>query len=77
MRTRESVALEVLRRVESQAAAAPGKMVVVRASPEVVDWLENLGEEVHRSLARRGAARVSFESCEAYARGGFDVGTAA
>lgn len=77
MRTRESVALEVLRRVESQAAAAPGKMVVVRASPEVVDWLENLGEEVHRSLARRGAPRVSFESCEAYARGGFDVGTAA
>jgi ribonuclease G len=76
-RTRDTVALEVIRRVERQAAAAPGKQVVVRASPEIVDWLERHGEEVRTALARRGAARVVFEARDEFAREGFDVGTAA
>jgi ribonuclease G len=76
-RTRDAVALEVLRRVERQAAAAPGKLVVVRASPEIVRWMEAHSDEVHNALARRGAARVSFEAREEYVREGFDVGTAA
>ena len=75
-RTRDSVALEVMRRVERTAAAAPGKAIVVRAAPEVVRWLEDHGEEVQASLARRGAARVRFEANESYAREGFDVATA-
>ena len=75
-RTRDSVALEVMRRVERAAAAAPGKAIVVRAAPEIVRWLEDHGEEVAVSLARRGAARVSFQTCESYAREGFDVATA-
>jgi ribonuclease G len=76
-RTRDTVALEVIRRVERQAAAAPGKQVIVRASPEIVDWLERHGEEVRTALARRGAARVVFEARNEFAREGFDVGTAA
>jgi ribonuclease G len=76
-RTRDTVALEVIRRVERQAAAAPGKQVVVRASPEIVDWLERHGEEVRTALARRGASRVVFEARNEFAREGFDVGTAA
>ena len=75
-RTRDSVALEVMRRVERTAAAAPGKTIVVRAAPDVVRWLEDHGEEVQISLARRGAARVRFEANESYAREGFDVATA-
>ena len=75
-RTRDSVALEVMRRVERTAAAAPGKTIVVRAAPDVVRWLEDHGEEVQTSLARRGAARVRFEANESYAREGFDVATA-
>ncbi len=74
-RTREAVALEIIRGVERSAAAAPGKAVCVRASEEVVRWLEDHGEEVRAALARRGAARVSFEVSAAYAREGFDVGT--
>jgi ribonuclease G len=76
-RTRDAVAMDVLRRIERQAAAAPGKQIVVRASPEIVQWLDNHSEEVRTSLARRGAARVCFEAREEYAREGFDVGTAA
>ncbi|MEI9886438.1 MAG: Rne/Rng family ribonuclease [Rhizomicrobium sp.] len=74
-RTRDSVALEIIRGIERAAAAAPGKVIVVRASAEVVRWLEDHGEEVRAALVRRGAARVSFEANEAFAREGFDVAT--
>jgi ribonuclease G len=76
-RTRDAVALEVLRRIERQAAAAPGKQVVVRASPEIVCWMDAHDEEVRNALARRGAARILFEARDEYVREGFDVGTAA
>ena len=76
-RTRDAVALEVLRRVERQAVAAPGKQVVVRASPEIVRWMQTHDDEVRHALARRGAPRVSFEARDEYVREGFDVGTAA
>jgi len=72
-RTRDSVALEVLRRIEREASAVPGKSIHVRAAPEVVNWLADHEEEVRGALARRGAARVSFEANEAFAREGFDV----
>lgn len=74
-RTRESVALDVLRRIERQASAAPGKAIHVRAAPEIVEWLAMHDAEVRGNLARRGAARVSFEGRDEYAREGFDVGT--
>ncbi len=74
-RTRESVALEIIRGVERAAAAAPRKAVAVRAAAEVVRWLDDHGEEVRAALARRGAARVAFEVNEAFAREGFDVST--
>jgi ribonuclease G len=74
-RTRDSVALEIIRSVERSAAAAPGKPVTVRASAEVVRWLDDHGEEVRVALARRGAARVAFETNDAFAREGFDVST--
>lgn len=77
VRTRDSVALEVLRRIERQAAAAPGKQIVVRASPEIIRWMDMHNDEVRTSLARRGASRVSFEARDEFAREGFDVGTAA
>jgi ribonuclease G len=76
-RTRDSIALEVMRRVERTAAAAPGKPIVVRAAPDVVRWLEDHGDEISVALARRGAPRVRFESHDCYAREGFDVSTAA
>jgi ribonuclease G len=76
-RTKDHVALEIIKRIERQASAAPGKTVQVRAAPEVVQWLQEHDEEVRAALARRGAARVSYEANDAFAREGFDVGTAA
>ncbi len=72
-RTTESVAFEVMRRVEREAAAAPGKAILVRAAPDVVRWLERHGEEVRPGLARRGAGRVQFEARNEFVREGFDV----
>ena len=74
-RTRDNVALEVLRSVERAATSAPGRPIHVRASVEVVRWLEEHGDEVRSALARRGAPRVSFEANDAFAREGFDVAT--
>jgi ribonuclease G len=71
--SRESVALQALRRVQSEGIAAPGKQIVVRASPEVADWLNHFAEDIDCRLSKRGVARVRFESCNAYAREGFDV----
>lgn len=76
-RTRDSVALEVIRHIERTAATAPGKAIAVRAAPEVVRWIEEHAEEVTRALARRGAPRVTFEPHDCYAREGFDVATLA
>jgi ribonuclease G len=73
-RTTESVAFEVLRRIEREAAAAPGKPILVRAAPDIVAWLEGHGEEVRSGLARKGAARVQLEPRSEFAREGFDVG---
>jgi ribonuclease G len=74
-RTKESVALEIIRSIEQAAAAAPGKPIAVRASAEVVRWLDDHGEEIRAALTRRGATRVAFEANDAFAREGFDVTT--
>jgi ribonuclease G len=76
-RTKDAVALEVIRQIERQANAAPGKQILVRAAPEIVRWLETHGEDVRPALARRGAVRVSYEPRDEFTREGFDVGTAA
>lgn len=73
--TRETVALEIVRRVERAACAAPGRPIVVRAAPDVVAWLEAYDDEVRTGLARRGAARVSFVPRHEFERSGFDVAT--
>lgn len=76
-RTRDAVAMDIIRRIEREAAASPGRQIVVRASSEIVSWLEAHGDEVRSALARRGASRVIFEARDEFAREGFDVGTAA
>jgi ribonuclease G len=74
-RTCDSVAFEVLRRIEREAAAAPGKAIRARAALDVVKWLEIHSPEVRAGLARKGAVRVEFEAWPEFAREGFDVGT--
>ncbi len=75
VRTRESVALEVIRRIERAAVNAPGKLITVRAAPEIVQWLEVHDDDVRSGLARRGAGQIRIEARPEFAREGFDVST--
>ena len=74
-KTVETVAVDILRRVERAAAAAPGKPVRVRAAPVMVRWLDAHEAEIRAALAKRGAARVSFEANNEHRRENFDVET--
>jgi ribonuclease G len=69
----ETVALEIVRAVEREARHAPGRPILVRAAPEIVEWIESRADELRSALARRGAGRVAFEPRREFARGGFDV----
>lgn len=55
-RTVGAVALEILRRAEHHAVAAPGKSVVVYAASEIAEWLNARAAALKPALARRGAA---------------------
>ena len=78
VRSCESVALEILRRVEREARQRPGAAVVVRASPEVIYWLESHGEELRACVrAAQCFPRLVFEPRPEFAREGFDVLAAA
>ncbi|MES2254973.1 MAG: Rne/Rng family ribonuclease [Pseudomonadota bacterium] len=68
----DCVALEILRRVEREAAANPGAELVVTAAPDVVAWLTRHADEIGPALLRRGAGRVRFEAGECLGRR-FDV----
>jgi ribonuclease G len=74
-KTTETVALEILRRMERAAAAAPGKAILVRAAPGVVRWLETRGDEIRAGLVRRGATQVRFETTQEGRREIFEVST--
>jgi ribonuclease G len=56
----ESVSLDILRHIEREARAAPGKEILCEAAPEVTEWLIDREEEIRSALARRGAGRVRF-----------------
>ena len=75
VRRADVVAMDIIRRVEAGARAAPGKAIRVTAAPEVVRWIEEQGEALCAALARKGAARVSFEADETHSRERFDVET--
>ena len=70
--SKESVAMALLRAVEREARAAPGKEILAEAAPEVVDWLNVYKDDIAAALARRGAGRVIFQAGD-FMRERFDV----
>jgi ribonuclease G len=74
-KTMETVAVEIMRRAERAAAAAPGKPIVVRAAPVMVRWLEAHENEIRAGLSRRGVTQLRFESNMEQRREVFDVET--
>jgi ribonuclease G len=74
-RRADAVAMDVLRRIEETAKAAPGLAIAVRAAPDVVRWLQ--GQGALQALAATGIGRVSLIAEVGGAREGFAVETAA
>ena len=70
--TPQSVALNILRQVEREARAAPGREILAEAAPDVALWLNTHKEAITPELARRGAGRVRFEAGH-FGREAFDV----
>ena len=75
LRRPDAVAMDVLRRIEASARAAPGKPIHVRAATEIIRWIEDQGESLRAALARKGAANVKFEEDETCSRERYDVAT--
>lgn len=73
IKTLETVANELLRRIEREARANPGRMLVAFASPEVAAWLEERKTTLKTALARRGVAQVRFAPRSDFIRTRFDV----
>jgi len=74
-KTVETVALEIVRRLERAAAAAPGKLLTVRAAPGVLRWLEGHEPEIREGLVKRGGAQLRFEPTQEGRREIFEVST--
>ena len=53
IRRSDVVAMDVLRRVQTSARAAPGQAIRVHAAPDVVQWIEEQGEVLRLALARK------------------------
>jgi ribonuclease G len=71
----ERAVLELLRRMEREARANPGRALVARAAPQVTGWLDQHGDEVRAALARRGAGRLSWDADPGKQIDRFDVRT--
>jgi ribonuclease G len=76
-KTVETVAVEMMRRMERSSAAAPGKEIVLRAAPVMVRWLDAHADEIRAALTRRGVLRYRVEAHSDSRRESFDVETGA
>ena len=74
-KTVETVAVEMMRRMERSAAAAPGREIVLRAAPVMVRWLEAHADEIRSALGRRAVMRYRIEAHSDSRRENFDVET--
>jgi ribonuclease G len=76
VKTVATAANEFLRAIERAARAEPGAMLLARANPEIVRWIEAEPVLLTRLAARIGA-RVRLEPREGLARDRFDIAAAA
>ncbi|HEX3486559.1 MAG TPA: Rne/Rng family ribonuclease [Micropepsaceae bacterium] len=74
-KTVETVAVDMMRRVERAHAAAPGKEIVLRAAPVMARWLSSHEDEFRAALLKRGIARLRIEANTEQRRENFDVET--
>jgi ribonuclease G len=75
VRRASAVALDIVRRMESAARAAPGMLIRVEAAPEVIGWIAAQGEDLRVALIAKGAARFDFLAKDSLSREEFHVET--
>jgi ribonuclease G len=73
VRRADAIAMDLIRRVEETARAAPGKVILVSAAPAVLRWLRD--EQALEALAKVGIGRVTLNDDAAFAGERFEVGT--
>ncbi len=76
MKTRGTVANELLRAIMRVAARYPGAPVSARAAPEVIAWLEEAHGQLVKELEARVAGPVHLEPVGGFDREQIDVGPA-
>lgn len=74
VRTVATVANDALRRVAREARANPGRRLVAYAAPDVVAWVNGLGEETKRVVRLRLGAEVKWVARPEFCRETYDVG---
>ncbi|HEY4343547.1 MAG TPA: Rne/Rng family ribonuclease [Parvibaculum sp.] len=73
-KTCATVANDLLRKVVSEAQAAPGRAITARAAPDVVDWLERGNTYLLDRLKMRVAGDLKLVAEPAFPRDRIDVG---
>jgi ribonuclease G len=74
MRSIATIANEIVRRVSREARANPGRKLAAYAAPEIVEWVDALGEETRRVVKLRLGADVTWRARSDFPRERFDVG---
>ncbi|MGB3808626.1 MAG: Rne/Rng family ribonuclease [Parvibaculum sp.] len=73
-KTCATVANDLLRKVVSEAQASPGRAIVARAAPEVIDWLERGNTYLLDRLKAKVAGELKLVGESAFPRDRIDVG---
>lgn len=73
-KTCATVANDLMRKVVSEAQAAPGRAITARAAPDVIDWLERGNAYLLDRLKMRVAAELKLVADTAFPRDRIDVG---
>ena len=76
VKTRATVANELLRAIDRVAARYPGAEISARAAPGVISWLEGSHGRLVRELETRVAGTVYLEPMPGFDREQIDVGPA-
>jgi ribonuclease G len=74
-KTCATVANDLMRKVVSEAQAAPGRAIIARAAPDVIDWLERGNAYLLDRLKTRVAGELKLIADTAFPRDRIDVGT--
>ena len=73
-KTCATVANELLRKIAAEAHATPGRAIIARASPDVIDWLERGNSYLIDRLRQKVAVSLQFVAEPTFTRERIDVG---